>query len=541
MSSDVNFSLANALVDFGAARRMDPKGLDSLQSTSPDEAAKTPRFDHLVSDHEQAARVVAQTRARNEAPEPQRPARPADRRPAPARAEPHRAERPEAPQARADNEVEPAPSKEDAPSSKIEEAKALADEAPKDAVKANDEADKPAAADAAGAETKDGKTEVADAAAAALATPATAPTAPQIPAADAILLDDGTAQADQAAASAGTPVDTTALLAETGAVPGSTTPVVTATGAADVPPTSVPTIGSATTGIAAPELEAALLAATVSKAGEAGKTETQSGLAQATSETEMVEGAETASTASSSTNKLGTDPKAQLAALLDGEKNASGMDAGKGDKVGSVEGASEKGGAAKAANAGLHPTRAAHFAEMLDGFMGSSAIHRPADILAGLDRSVAAQAMNRTSDVVRPTPLQMLPIEIGMQAVRGVTSFQIRLDPAELGRVDVKLHIQDNGEVKANLIVDRVDTLNMLRRDASTLQNAFEQAGLKQSPDGLTFSLRGEGQQGQQQEQGRQGGRNASDISDDLALQAQIGEAAMRRVLIPNSSIDRMV
>ena len=193
----------------------------------------------------------------------------------------------------------------------------------------------------------------------------------------------------------------------------------------------------------------------------------------------------------------------------------------------------------KSAAPNLHPSRASHFADILEGFGASNAIHRPADILAGLDRSVAAQALNRGTEVSRPTPLQMLPIEIGMQAVRGVTNFQIRLDPAELGRVDVKLQIHENGEVNASLVVDRVETLQMLRRDASTWQNAFEQAGLKQSPDGLSFSLRGEGQQGQQQEQRAR--NNSSDTLDEVALQAQIGDAVMRRVLVPNSSIDRMV
>lgn len=185
---------------------------------------------------------------------------------------------------------------------------------------------------------------------------------------------------------------------------------------------------------------------------------------------------------------------------------------------------------------GLHPQRAT-FAEILDQFSVSNAIHRPVDILAGLDRAQPAQTSGRMSETTRPTPLQMLPIEIGMQAVRGVTNFQIRLDPAELGRVDVHLQIKESGEVNANLVVDRVETLAMLRRDASTLQYAFEQAGLKQSADGLTFSLRGEGQNGQQQD--RQQGQGAA--PGDAQLQAQAGEIVMRRVMIPNSSIDRMI
>lgn len=187
----------------------------------------------------------------------------------------------------------------------------------------------------------------------------------------------------------------------------------------------------------------------------------------------------------------------------------------------------------------LHPTRAPIFAELLETFHGSS-IHRPADILAGLDRTIGGGTHARPEAASRPTPLQMLPIEIGMQAVRGATNFQIRLDPAELGRIDVKLQIRENGEVHASLVVDRVETLAMLRRDASTLQQAFEQAGLRQSADGLSFSLRGEGQHGEGNEkQGR--GQGRQDAIDEAALNATPAEVAMRRVLIPNASIDRMI
>jgi flagellar hook-length control protein FliK len=193
----------------------------------------------------------------------------------------------------------------------------------------------------------------------------------------------------------------------------------------------------------------------------------------------------------------------------------------------------------KTALADIGPIRVSQFAGLLDGAGVSGAIHRPVDILASFDRTVQASVLNQqNTEVSRPTPLQMLPIEIGMNAVRGVTNFQIRLDPAELGRVEVKLHIRDNGEVNASLVVDRVETLAMLKRDASTLQYAFEQAGLKQSADGLSFSLRGEGQQGQD---AREGNGKPSGQNDEAGLQPQISEIAMRRTYIPNSSLDLMI
>lgn len=90
----------------------------------------------------------------------------------------------------------------------------------------------------------------------------------------------------------------------------------------------------------------------------------------------------------------------------------------------------------------------------------------------------------------QPTPIHVVPIEIGLRAMSGARQFDIRLDPGELGRVDVSLSISDNGEVSAKLVVDRVETLHLLQRDARTLERAFEQAGLKPSDGGVDITLR---------------------------------------------------
>lgn len=183
----------------------------------------------------------------------------------------------------------------------------------------------------------------------------------------------------------------------------------------------------------------------------------------------------------------------------------------------------------------------ANFGDWINDFaLSQGAHHRSGDLVGSLDRALAAlPTPHAGQDALRPTPLQMLPIEIGMQAMRGVTKFQIRLDPAELGRVDVKLEIREDGQVKANLVVDRVETLAMLKRDAHTLQQAFEQAGLRQPPDGLQFSLRGESQQREGQ---RDGEPRRSWTPDDEKLMGEMPpELALRRVMIPNSSLDLMV
>ena len=72
----------------------------------------------------------------------------------------------------------------------------------------------------------------------------------------------------------------------------------------------------------------------------------------------------------------------------------------------------------------------------------------------------------------------------------GNKHFEIRLDPPELGRIDVKLDVDRDGNVSTRLVVDRADTLDLLKRDASTLERALQQAGLKTSDNALEFSLR---------------------------------------------------
>ncbi|MGL5138464.1 MAG: flagellar hook-length control protein FliK [Beijerinckiaceae bacterium] len=143
------------------------------------------------------------------------------------------------------------------------------------------------------------------------------------------------------------------------------------------------------------------------------------------------------------------------------------------------------------------------------------------------DAAQAARVTDPAASLTRadqPVPLQAFAVEIGMRALRGAKEFAIRLDPEDLGRVDVNLSIDDKGEVKATLVVERPETLQLLQRDARTLERAFDQAGLKTNPDGLQFSLRDPGQQGRGRGddgkpsfQGQNAGRE--DALPEIALQ----------------------
>lgn len=98
-------------------------------------------------------------------------------------------------------------------------------------------------------------------------------------------------------------------------------------------------------------------------------------------------------------------------------------------------------------------------------------------------------------------PLSDIAVEIAGKALAGKNRFDIRLDPPELGRIEVRLDVDRDGNVTSRLTVDRADTLSLLQRDASGLERALQDAGLKTTENGLQFSLRDQSM-GQQQASG---------------------------------------
>lgn len=96
-------------------------------------------------------------------------------------------------------------------------------------------------------------------------------------------------------------------------------------------------------------------------------------------------------------------------------------------------------------------------------------------------------------------PVAGVAVEIAGMALAGKNHFEIRLDPPELGRIEVRLDVDKDGHVTSRLIADRADTLNLLRSDASGLERALQDAGLKTADNGLQFSLRDQSA-GQQQQ-----------------------------------------
>jgi flagellar hook-length control protein FliK len=101
-----------------------------------------------------------------------------------------------------------------------------------------------------------------------------------------------------------------------------------------------------------------------------------------------------------------------------------------------------------------------------------------------------------------------LQISKAMQA--GDTAFSIRLDPPELGRVDIKLDVASDGRVQALVAADSPQVLDLLRRESMILERALTDAGLRTDQGALQFSLR----QNSDQASGEAGRQTAQHESD---------------------------
>jgi flagellar hook-length control protein FliK len=112
--------------------------------------------------------------------------------------------------------------------------------------------------------------------------------------------------------------------------------------------------------------------------------------------------------------------------------------------------------------------------------------------------AVPAALVSQPGELAAPIPLSGVAIEIAGKALAGKNRFDIRLDPPELGRIEVRLDVDRDGNVTSRLTVDRADTLDLLRRDASGLERALQDAGLKTADNSLQFQLRDQSM-GQQQ------------------------------------------
>lgn len=111
-------------------------------------------------------------------------------------------------------------------------------------------------------------------------------------------------------------------------------------------------------------------------------------------------------------------------------------------------------------------------------------------------------------------PIERVAIEVASAARDGNRQFEIRLDPGNLGRIDVTIDVTKDGTITARLVVEKSETLDQLRRDAGSLEKAFSELGLKTDGGGMSFELARQNRDGSRDDSE---GRPAPRVSDDEA------------------------
>jgi flagellar hook-length control protein FliK len=125
------------------------------------------------------------------------------------------------------------------------------------------------------------------------------------------------------------------------------------------------------------------------------------------------------------------------------------------------------------------------------------------------DAPAAIQAPAATPPVTLPSPDhrgRVVSAQLVVAPDGQASSVWIDLEPADLGRVEVALRMDDAGLVSATFTVDRPETLQLLQRDARTVGELLGSAGLMVQEGALGFTLRDSpgGQHGG--ERGQRGG-----------------------------------
>ncbi len=131
---------------------------------------------------------------------------------------------------------------------------------------------------------------------------------------------------------------------------------------------------------------------------------------------------------------------------------------------------------------------------------------------------------------------QAMAAQISKFAQRGETRFQIRLDPADLGKVDVRLTIGSDGQTRAHLFVERPETLDMFMRDQRMMERSLLQSGINLDKQGLEFSLMDQQNSGQQMAQDQREAMEQDHVGSSSKPQATAEETINPAIIHPTHS-----
>ncbi|NIJ20823.1 flagellar hook-length control protein FliK [Sphingomonas naasensis] len=114
-----------------------------------------------------------------------------------------------------------------------------------------------------------------------------------------------------------------------------------------------------------------------------------------------------------------------------------------------------------------------------------------------------------------------LGVEIARKVELGEETLRIRLNPIELGRIEVTLAFDDKGSLQATVRTESAQAMDLLRQDAPDLARTLDQAGVRTDAQSFRFENRGGDGGGQQAQQQHSQNRGSFASSDDDAGAAE--------------------
>jgi len=130
-----------------------------------------------------------------------------------------------------------------------------------------------------------------------------------------------------------------------------------------------------------------------------------------------------------------------------------------------------------------------------------------APIMADIPGINAVSGPNQTQQVTKtaapppppppkpPVPAEQVAVQIKKAIGEGADKINIKLHPANLGKVEVRMDIGRDGILTAVVIAEKPETLEMLQRDVRGLEKVLQEGGLKTDSQSFNFSLKEHAQQ----------------------------------------------
>ncbi len=119
-----------------------------------------------------------------------------------------------------------------------------------------------------------------------------------------------------------------------------------------------------------------------------------------------------------------------------------------------------------------------------------------------LAKTVNAQKTANIPQHIRQNIIEQIKVNISKAAdkEKGLDKIKINLKPKELGSIEVKMEVGNNGHLKTSITASRPETLDILQKDVRILERALADAGFDVKDNSLSFQLKGENQQSGQQQ-----------------------------------------